>query len=211
MTTPFTPHLVIGIAGKAGHGKDAVASILSKKLNELGQLNNIIRFADALKDAYSIMFSIDRDKLEELDFKLQKNEITGTTHRQELQFLGTEAYRTRTGNPDVWVQVLCARLQQYYGGGISPVLIPDVRFENEARFCVQNGLLLKVERPGQKETVNSGHVSEAGFTTLPHMTITNDGSLADLETKCDEAVKLILLKYGTYKLGIKEVKMRMFM
>ena len=211
MTTPFTSHLVVGIAGKAGHGKDTVAQIISRKLMEQGQYNTIIRLADALKDAYAMMFSLNREDLEKLEFKLKKNEITGTTHREELQFLGTEAYRTRTGNQDVWIQVLVDRLKSYHGDAMFPALIPDVRFENEALFCTRNGLLLKVERPGQAETINSGHVSEAGFRTLPHMTIMNDGSLADLETKCEEAVKLILLKYGTYKLCIREAKMQMFM
>lgn len=209
--TIFTSHLVVGISGKAGHGKDSVATIIEKQLMANGQQSAIVRLADALKDAYSTMFSLNRDDLEKLEFKLQTNHITGTTHREELQYLGTEAYRNRVKNPDVWIQVLCDRLKQYYGEAIFPALIPDVRFENEARFAINNGVLIRVERPGQADTVNSGHQSEAGFTTIPHLTIINDGDLSKLEESCKAATSLILLKYSTYKQVIKDTKIATFM
>lgn len=208
--TILCSNFIVGVAGKAGHGKDTVANILKEKLEAQDQFSQIMRLADAIKDAYAVMFSIDRPKLEELDFKLKVNEVTGTTHRQELQFIGTEAYRVRTGNPDVWIKVLVHRLESWFNSSLFPVIVPDIRFENEAQFCRQNGILIRVERPGQPETINAGHISEAGFQTPPHLTILNDGTIQDLESKCDEAARLILTRYEAYETGLKDLKSQMF-
>lgn len=78
---------IIGIGGKANSGKDTVASMINYILGngvtkanfrewmmkrdafDITYRRNIIHFADTLKDAVSIIFGIDRDKLDDRYYK----------------------------------------------------------------------------------------------------------------------------------------------
>lgn len=170
--------LVVGITGKAGAGKDTLASYLYTMLTVKGVKVRIMRLADPLKEAYSALFCLNREDLERFDFKNEVNKFTGNTHRQELQFLGTEAYRVRTNNPDVWVQVLAEKVSKL---DVQVVIVPDIRFDNEAAYALLCGRLVRILRKDNPETI-SNHASEAGVSQEADWTILNGGSLEDLET-----------------------------
>lgn len=170
--------LVIGITGKAGAGKDSLASLLLEQLFEKGIRAKIVRLADPLKEAYAALFCLNRDDLERFDFKNEVNKFTGNTHRQELQFLGTEAYRVRTGNPHVWVQVLEEKVSQLRQN-VQVVIVPDIRFDNEAAYALLCGRLIRIIREDNPETI-SNHASEAGVSQEADWTVANNGSLEDL-------------------------------
>lgn len=188
---PLVPQFVVGITGKAGHGKDTVARAILESLPR-GEYGNVYRLADPLKRAYETLFSLDRGSMENFQTKNERNSFTGTTHRQELQFLGTEAYRTRTGNPDVWIQLLAHNvLREETEEGL--VVVPDVRFPNEAEFIQQNGILVEVRRENSELVTHSAHVSEAGIGNIkPDYVIDNSGTLDELFTKVDVFVETIL-------------------
>lgn len=81
--------IIIGIAGQKGSGKDTAASMIAyilgvgitkakfqewivrRKYYECIYKDNIIHFADAVKDCVSIIFSIDRDKFDDRVYKDQ--------------------------------------------------------------------------------------------------------------------------------------------
>lgn len=85
----FTP-IIIGIAGQKQSGKDTVASMCNyiinygigkaeyydwlarRKIYDEQFKGNIIHFADALKDVCSILFNIDRDKFDDVEYKDNK-------------------------------------------------------------------------------------------------------------------------------------------
>jgi len=105
------------------------------------------------------------------------------TVRQLLQELGTEGLRKGL-HENVWVNALMAdyrfpKLSQY---NPSYWIVTDVRFPNEAAAIKeQNGLLLRIERPGIKL---NDHPSETSLDEYPfEHVIINDGNLNDLINK----------------------------
>jgi len=88
-----------------------------------------------------------------------------------MQTLGTEWGRALIDG-DLWV----VAMEQCIDGCL---IIPDVRFENEAEFVRKYGLLLHVTGRGG---IEGDHVSESGITLEPEdRVVTNSGSLEDLE------------------------------
>ena len=87
---------------------------------------------------------------------------------------------------DAWVHAV----QREAGDVDGPVVIPDVRFLNEADYVEDNGEVLRVERPGLNST--DGHVSENelnDYWIAPDRVIVNDGTLADLGGKVGAMVE----------------------
>lgn len=181
--------VLIGVHGAAEAGKDTVAAMLRSVLGTL----YIDSFARPLREAYVALFGqalgFKIDDLYSPDFKRQVNLLTNRTHREELQLLGTEHYRDGTGNRQIWVHNLYLRNINC----IDFVIIPDVRFENEADFISQHGLILEVQRPGKDPIPQSGHSSEAGLPrAYINHTIVNDGTLKQLRGKVFDAVERTL-------------------
>lgn len=100
--------LVIGFGHKARHGKDSAAAAVHEAYPKD---TKVYSFASALK-AYC--------RVEH-----------GMTVKDAplLQRVGLEK---RAGNPDFWVELLAWQIRDE---APQVALIPDVRFENEARFC----------------------------------------------------------------------------
>jgi hypothetical protein len=82
-----------------------------------------------------------------------------TSMRNLLQIYGTE-YR-RAQNLDYWVEAWRALHPSGHW------LIPDIRFENEAQMVRQrDGIIIRVERPGQEPAAGSEHASEQHFSAI---------------------------------------------
>lgn len=169
---------LIGITGAAGAGKDTAAAWF---VAEHGARR--YSFATPIKEALSVMFGIPAAVFEDRVAKEQPVEWLGRSPRYLAQRLGTEFGRDLVG-PDVWVAILARRLLAagFEDPRSPPVVIPDVRFPNEATFVRKTGVLLHLRRQASADLgADSGHVSEAGITPRAgDVVIDNDGTIADL-------------------------------
>lgn len=193
---------IFGISGKAGSGKDTVASMISRifldevitpSMRTMNAGKVVLcnhRFADPVKAIVSIKFGIPRENLESASFK--ESVIPGvtpeTTVRKALQMEGTENGRLLYGE-DLWVNALDKRIkekEEQHPGSLIIWVVPDCRFENEAHYIYEKmeGAVILVERPDQTLIKESSHSSEAGIPeNLITHTILNDGTLEELELK----------------------------
>lgn len=169
---------LIGIAGKAGAGKDTVADYLVETFGF-----RKASFADALKTGLAAM-----GFPEPLERALKEEIIPGFefSWRQAAQQLGTEWGRRL--DPDIWTKITAKRLKR---AGIDTV-IADVRFENEAAMIREmGGQVWHVVGRQVDLGANAGHVSEAGILYQPTQDaiITNSGSLVNLYAAINAAYR----------------------
>lgn len=172
--------MLIGVCGAAGAGKGSVAAVLtSRGFTE-------IAFADPLYAAVSAITGISVERLHDRDVKETVIPWIGKSPRQMLQSIGTEWGREMV-DEDIWVNAALAA-----AGRHEAVVIPDVRFDNEAEAIRQaGGVVLRVVRPGSccLTAETAAHASEAGVREeLIDAEIANDGSLDDLAGKVDAAL-----------------------
>lgn len=152
---------LIGISGKAGSGKDLIASIIQyliwKNKVELGELTNytqtledfirrshnshlidweVIKFADKLKDIVCLLTGCTRDDLEDREFKSNhkfrfENKWYGSV-REFLQYFGTDLIRKNLGD-NIWVYATFVDYKPKKLSEYNPSkwIISDVRFPNE--------------------------------------------------------------------------------
>lgn len=168
--------MIIGIAGKMKSGKDTAAEALVN----IGFTK--IAFADHLKSVCMHLFDMTHDQVYTLEGKETIDLRYGRTPREILQFMGTEVVRDNF--PNLWVQHMWRACE-----GIENIVIPDVRFDNEAAFVALNeGVMIEIERPRLqkkgplawiKEKI--GHRSERGVNRqLLDYIVINDSSISDL-------------------------------
>ena len=174
---------LIGITGKARSGKDTIADHLA-----LEHWFEIYSFAQPIKRGIQSTFMLDPDTPNE---DREAPTWTGLSKRQMYQLFGTEFGREMI-DPDIWIKCAdraIAKIQhsEMHNPGLftdtSGVVIPDVRFDNEAEFILsRGGIIIEVVRP-INEVVNK-HVSEDGISrNLITTTIMNDNTVDDLHNK----------------------------
>jgi hypothetical protein len=203
--------ILVGVSGRSGHGKDAIASHLVARhgFQRLG-------WADALKDEVRTRLRETVKRITILD------EVTGALNgipdelrwhashdhdaswwdmrlhyaiyenrspivRSLLQEFGTDV--RRVDQADYWLDAWQRLAVERFGPlDTRRLVIPDTRFPNEAqRVRDLGGRLLRVTRPGYESVAARGHESESaldGWTDWDG-DLTNDGSLADLTAKVD--------------------------
>lgn len=208
---------IVGVAGKAGAGKDTVCEMIGQLF--LGEViiplqrgpnaGKVIfvnhKFASILKATIAVKFGIPASKLEDPQFK---NEIVPgvappKTWRQVLQKEGTEFGRDEYGE-DFWIRAFDVHrenTESHWPDSFLLWTLSDCRFENEAAYCYDRGIVIRVVRPGQEVILHSSHASEAGFSDdLVTHEIVNDGSLEDLREKVHQIftplLRTIQRKYG---------------
>lgn len=160
--------IVVGVTGAAGAGKGTVASMLGW---------HEVSFADPLYDMISVMTGYSVEQLKDRQFKEQVIPWLGKSPRQLLQTLGTDWGRDTVAK-DVWRKIGVRRIEVAYLRGVSCVVVPDVRFDDEADLIHDEfgGVIWEVTRPGADTCVS--HVSEAGISRrLIDRTLVNGGSL----------------------------------
>jgi len=158
--------LIIGLTGRAGHGKNYVAGVLSEYYPRM--CFRQVAFADAVKQVYQVI-SGERIR-DSLEWKNSINPIFGLTRREIWQRIGTDAMRNQV-HPDVWVNALFRVLDPSEN-----YIITDVRFRNEAdAIFAAGGKIFRVLRPN----FDSGaplHRSDVDLDGAVFETIINPGN-----------------------------------
>ena len=176
--------LIIGIAGQARSGKDTIA-------RHLMTVHGFERyaFADPIKDVVCAMFGWDHRHADG-ELKERMDPDLGFSPREAFQLFGTEFGRAL--NPNMWVLMAQKWLRC---SGNPRVVIPDVRFLNEAEFCRKNGILLHVFR-GDRQKVTP-HSSEIPLEIQPEdRVVRNNGTIADLINDVEGVLKDYLMDEG---------------
>lgn len=185
----------ITIAGKKQVGKDTTASLIKSRLEfSTDKAVKIVHFADVLKDAVSIIFGIERERMENEEGKQSLTEIRWPrklesvnhecdnfmTVREVLQFVGTDLFRAQL-DPDIWARSVFRR--QYKE---DVVIIADCRFPNEAEYGKHNGLLVKINR--NNSLAADDHVSENALDEFTgyHYVLENNKTFEDLSESISE-------------------------
>lgn len=181
---------LIGLHGKKRAGKDTVAAVYAKH----GYTR--MAFADRLKE---LALELDPWVVSEDQFRDRMSAIveregweaakTIPDVRLFLQRLGTEVGRALS--PNVWVEQLH---KQWMANGGPPLVVSDVRFDNEAEFVKHyGGIVIEVHRPSLKE--DDAHASEQGIShELVDFHLYNMHTLEDLE---EDALRLLDLAERT--------------
>lgn len=159
---------LIGIAGQARSGKDTLADYLLDNLSDDWTRSS---FADPLKAMLSVI-GVDCSD----DKKAVVSDDYGVTPRHMMQTLGTEWGRNLIDG-DIWVKAF-ARLNAG-----KCVIVPDVRFENEAELVREHGVLIHLVGRGG---IEGSHVSENPIEFKPgDIVIDNSRDLAWLHGQVD--------------------------
>ncbi|RKR79189.1 deoxynucleotide monophosphate kinase family protein [Marinobacter nauticus] len=168
---------LIGIAGKARSGKDTVAAYLVKKHGLLKY-----SFADPMKAGIKEMFGLTEQHVNG-DLKEIVIPWLGVSPRRLMQTLGTEWGREMI-RPDLWVMLAQRQWDQIrqptadtFNGGM---IVPDIRFEEEAAFIRRNGGLVIHMFRDDLQLVEA-HKSESGVCFMDgDWLIENNGTIDDL-------------------------------
>lgn len=172
---------LIGLVGRMGSGKDAVAALLHMR----GYVRHA--FADAVREEVDSILAgtfpilnTPKDKwLLYTNARIEDVWAKPTTPsmRKLLQFHGTEFRRGY--DKDYWINKLSPKL-------VGTCVVSDVRFPNEvALIRAKGGVIWRVRREGLADV--SDHVSEThGDHVLEDAVIENNGTLYDLADRVME-------------------------
>jgi hypothetical protein len=177
---------LIGMSGRRGSGKDTVARLLQQQQPERNWQTR--SFGDSIKAVCAVLTGEGVAPYYSQKGKAQTVPIFQRTRGEMLQQVGQAL---RAWEPTVWVDSFFARLPSD-----AYVLVPDVRFPNEADpIRARGGLMLRIEGDPQHQrgdgTRDDNHPSETAMDDYPHFdfVIHNTGSFADLERQVRELLK----------------------
>jgi hypothetical protein len=144
--------IIVGIAGHKGAGKDTCAKTLISSRNF-----KKLSFAEPLKRAMTDLFGFEHKNWDDLKWKETPNSLCyGHTPRYIAQTFGTDWGRKMV-HPNIWVHATLRAAAK-----MRRVVIPDVRFNNEAEAIREaGGVVIEVRKTGYVN--QDGHVSEQGI------------------------------------------------
>ena len=169
---------VLGISGEAGSGKDTAANFIQQYIYENTNSSvKIVRFADPLKEGLSTMLNVDIHYFQDPDLKNTKIDFYDVSPRYLMTSLGTDWGRKMVRN-DIWLLAFRKRIQD---SEADVILVPDVRFNNEASEIIRmGGKIISVQKPVYNPIIS--HESEQGIDpSFFSETVQNDGSLEKLQ------------------------------
>lgn len=134
--------MIIGIHGPARSGKNTVAAILREALRDNGIRTEEIAFAEPLKRVCTDVFDFSEEqvygnKKDDADPRYRRMDGKLLTPRHAMQQLGTEWGRGCC--PDIWLKYLHKNARRLEASD-KIVIVPDVRFPNEALFIQERGM-----------------------------------------------------------------------
>ncbi len=160
---------IIGITGPARSGKDTAAALILARYGGYRY-----SFADPMRAMLRAGFGIDMEDPYWQDHKEDPIPVLGRSPRYLLQTLGTEWGRDLV-TPGIW-RMLATQKFESFGHGM---VIPDVRFEDEAQLVRKHGVLIHIERKSAAQVAS--HSSEAGVELGPSdLMLDNNGSMDEL-------------------------------
>lgn len=182
---------LIGIAGRIGSGKDAVASYLQEE-----HQYQPVSFAEPLKQS-CLAFGFTREQIYGTqEQKLEVNQMWGVTGRKFMQIYATELMRDLLPKvlPEMrlkrsfWCDLFAHLHREELSRGVKKV-VSDCRFQDEVDTIEElGGVILRITRDIDRTGEEHQHVSENDTLSYHHL-IVNDGSLEDLFRKVDEVLK----------------------
>lgn len=190
------PPVVIGLTGKAGHGKDTVAAILHGKYGF-----KRFAFADRIKETCAVMYNIPLSSFHSRELKEKKVDRYGLTPREMCQVVGTDIVRNHI-NKDFWLNSIKYEIEDIVDESksksmfksITNVVISDLRFDNEAEM-IKNindaaAIIVHVDASlrlrSEEKVTGSNHESENGIHRgLIDIYVDNNGTLDDLYKEID--------------------------
>lgn len=199
---------LIGIHGRAGSGKDTIAAHLHSNYQSVWTQH----FASPLKVAVAAAFGLPLSDFQDRDLKEKTNEFWNISPRKMAQYFGTEMFRDHIVGllpdcrSDFWIRhltgVLNGDLVNDPEDGYSEydssdtVVVPDVRFSNEADWILENGgTLIHVYRLGSGGQVGiSGHSSEADIDRTSMTDMSNNSTKESLYETVDIYARYIGLE-----------------
>jgi len=154
------PPVIIGICGRALAGKSTCAQAMVAACG--GQ---VVAMADSLRDVVEAAFGSRYESQEAKQatdaFWAPRLGERWSTGRQILQRVGSELFREQV-HPDFWLYHLELRLRRLACQRL--IVIPDVRFDNEAAWVrAHAGLMLHLIRADQPPS-GDRHQSERGIS-----------------------------------------------
>lgn len=170
------PAPLVGLLGAKRAGKDTFAKVLA---DEHGFVR--VAFADPLKRAALLADPIvvggGRLRLSEL---VAAAGWEGAKSRPEVRgFLQRLGVAVRTLDRDFWLRMGLELAEELRDGG-EPVVVTDVRFENEAAGIeAAGGILVRIRRP-DVETVDEHESEQLWRTRAVDVDVRNVGAVADL-------------------------------
>ncbi len=171
---------VIGLAGKAGSGKDTIGGLIA----DLPRWQQIA-FADPLRVMLVMGGFAKPEQLNDRKLKETPIELHGASPRVLMQTLGTEWGREMI-HPEIWIRLLAERVDKFTEANVAGVVITDIRFEDEAEYVRRVGgkVVHVIRPPGAHGLLSSKHRSEAGVKRrYGDLLLDNDGLVADLPDK----------------------------
>lgn len=183
--------MIVGIGHVARVGKDTAAEALCRDLQFVR-----LGFADQLKELAMVADPLITSATRTINTHIGHGRLKWTVEgvggwgpakdmypevRAFLQRLGEGA--RKVFGEDFWIDRLMERAQWH-----DNVVIPDVRYRNEAeKIREQGGVLIRINRPGR---VASGHVSETELVDFDwDQEFDNSGSVMDLQQNVVTFVK----------------------
>jgi len=179
--------MLIGLTGFAGVGKDTLAYEMM-----MHDVYERYRFADPIKNMLR-QFHIHDAVWENREAKEKLIPWLGVSPRYLAQTLGTEWGRVCI-RPDIWVVLAKGRWHQLNANGEGRMVIPDVRFDNEAEWIREaGGLVIQIVRPDKLVADNPTHASENGISErFIDDAILNDGTVEKMYNTFWERVHVLV-------------------
>ena len=190
--------VLVGVSGKAGHGKDTLADIVIDRFAKNVTVGTKLYFADELKKITQMVFNLGKHHLWDEKGKDESIEhLNGLTGRDILQRFGTDV--ARNIYEDIWVyhysETLKKLIEDFNYAERMLVFSPDVRFPNEYNYIKNayygkmigpgiafKSMLIRVVRPSHQANGNNNHPSETAldsYNDWDHIVVAKN--LAQLE------------------------------
>lgn len=166
---------IIGITGQMMSGKDTTAEFIQFAFCHS---TRITWFAYALKQMMIEYFGFTYDDLYTTEGKKRYNEFWDMTNREALQKIGTECFRNNF-HKDTWLKTMEVNILKHPD---KLIIIPDVRFPNEAALIRSlDGILLKIVRNTNRDDQQMQHASETEINNIRcDAQIVNQGTRQEL-------------------------------
>jgi len=175
--------MIIGLAGRAGSGKNTAADILCELMPGARQ----IAFADPLKRIAADLYNLHPNQLIDREWKEQVIPEWGLSPRQILQRLGTEVGRQI--HPETWTRYVARQIE---ARPAVDWIVTDVRMPNEAAMIARlSGETWWVERASAGSRTGGMHSSERALnmkSSCIDRVIDNSGTLLSLRSYVAEVL-----------------------